>query len=230
MRFPSSRFVVVTGTDTGVGKTVTTAALAVTLESRGMRVAVVKPVQTGVDWDESGDIDEVVRLTGLTDVHEFTRRRAPLAPESAAMLQNAGLPTITELTGRIRALDADIVVIEGAGGLLVHMDLVGGTIFDLAIGLAAEVVVVGREGLGTLNHFALTVEHVRTARIEPRLVLGSCSPEPGLAERTNHNDLPRNTGLPIEGRLPEGASTLTREEFRNQAPAWFNFRWQLPPA
>ena len=222
MTFPSSRFIIVTGTDTGVGKTVTTAALAVALEARGMNVAVVKPVQTGVDWDESGDIDEVVRLTGITDVHEFTRRRAALAPESAAMLQNAGLPTIAELAARIHAINTDTVLIEGAGGLLVHIDLVGGTIFDLAIGLAAEVVVVGREGLGTLNHFALTVEHLRTAGIEPRLVLGSCSPDPGLAERTNHNDLPRNTGLPIEGRIPESAGTLTREEFRKQAPSWFS--------
>lgn len=227
MKFPASRFVVITGTDTGVGKTVTTAALAVTCESRGRSVAVVKPVQTGVDWHESGDIDEIVRLTGLTDVHEFTRRRAALAPESAAMLQNAGLPTIAELAARIRAIDADIVLIEGAGGLLVHIDLVGGTIFDLAIALGAEVVIVGREGLGTLNHFALTVEHLRTARIEPRLVLGSCSADPGLAERANHNDLPRNTGLPIEGRIPEVAGALTREEFRNQAPSWFTLQW--PP-
>jgi len=225
MKFPASRYVVITGTDTGVGKTVTTAALSVACEDRGLSVAVVKPVQTGVSWDEAGDIDEVVRLTGLTDVHEFTRRRAALAPESAAMLQNAGLPAIAELTARIRAIDADIILIEGAGGLLVHMDLVGGTIFDLAVDLAAEVVIVGREGLGTLNHFALTVEHLRTARIEPRLVFGSCSPEPNLAERTNHNDLPRNTGLPIEGRIPEGAGTLTREEFRNRAPDWFSFRW-----
>lgn len=225
MRFPASRFVIVTGTDTDVGKTVTTAALAVAFEARGMTVAVVKPVQTGVDWDESGDIDEVVRLTGLTDVHEFTRRRAPLSPESAAMLQNAGLPTIAELTDRIRAIEADLVLIEGAGGLLVHMDLIGGTIFDLAIALAAEVVIVGREGLGTLNHFALTVEHLRTARIEPRLVLGSCSPDPGLAERTNQDDLPRITGLPIAGRLPEGAGRLTREEFRDRAPTWFTFQW-----
>ncbi|MBC7594747.1 MAG: dethiobiotin synthase [Kineosporiaceae bacterium] len=225
MTFPTSRFVVITGTDTGVGKTVTTAALAVAFEALGRSVAVVKPVQTGVDWDESGDIDEIVRLTGLTDVHEFTRRRAALAPESAAMRQNAGLPTIAELTTRIRAIDADIVLIEGAGGLLVHIDLIGGTIFDLAIGLAAEVVIVGREGLGTLNHFALTVEHLRTARIEPRLVFGSCSPDPGLAERTNHNDLPRNTGLPIEACIPEGAGTLTREEFRNQAPSWFTPRF-----
>lgn len=222
MTFPSSRFVVVTGTDTGVGKTVTTAALAVALEGRGMTVAVVKPVQTGVDRDGTGDIDDIVRLTGVTDVHEFTRLLDPLAPESAALRENVVLPTVAELAKRIRVIDADVILVEGAGGLLVRMDLDGGTMLDLAVDLGADVVVVGREGLGTLNHTELTIDRLRVVGIEPHLVLGSCAADPGLAERVNHADLPRVTGLPIDGRIPEGAGDLTREEFRAGAPSWFS--------
>lgn len=227
MRFPHSRFIIITGTDTAVGKTVTTAALAVALEERGFKVAIVKPVQTGVAAHDFGDIDEVVRLSGNTFVHEFVRLEAALAPESAAMLELAELPTIAELATRIRQIDADAVLIEGAGGLLVRMDLEGGTMRDLAKALRAEVVVVGRESLGTLNHFQLTVDNLRTTvRLEPHVVIGSYAEEPGSAEQSNRVDLPRITGLPIEGCIPAGAGTLSREEFRIRAPGWFTFDWQ----
>ena len=224
MTFPRARFIIVTGTDTGVGKTVTTAALGVLLASRGMSVTVVKPVQTGTATGEPSDVEEINRLTGLTDVHEFRRLGNPLAPESAALLESVVLPTVAELTTRIRTIAADVVLIEGAGGLLVRMDLEGGTMLDVALSLSADVVVVGREGLGTLNHTELTVDRVRAVGIEPHLILGCCAADPGLAEKNNHADLPRITGLPIEGRIPEGAGSLSREEFRDQAPTWFSFR------
>lgn len=225
MTFPASRFIVITGTDTGVGKTVTTAALAVAFEARGLRVAVVKPVQTGIAVGEPSDIEEITRLTGLTEVQEHVRLGPPLGPVAAARLDQVRLPTVSEHIARVREIDADVVLVEGAGGLLVHLDEIDGTMFDLAMDLDAEVVVVGREGLGTLNHFTLTVEYLRTTGMEPHLVLGSCSPDPGLAERTNHIDLPRVTGLSVEGHIPAGAGALSREEFRAQSPAWFAFRW-----
>lgn len=221
MTFPRSRHVVVTGTDTGVGKTVVTAALAVALTARGQSVAVVKPVQTGVEVGDPGDIAEVVRLTGHSDVHELARLRLPLAPESAALAQDAELPTIAEIATRIASLDGDVVLVEGAGGLLVRMDLLGGTIVDLATVLDAEVVLVAREGLGTLNHVALSLARLQDAGIEARLVLGSCAARPGLAERTNHVDLPRLTGRPILGALPEGVGSMSRAEFRVSAAGWF---------
>ncbi|MFB9840307.1 AAA family ATPase, partial [Actinoallomurus acaciae] len=74
---------VVTGTDTGVGKTVTTAAVAALARARGSSVAVVKPAQTGVRPDMPGDLDEVRRLAGITDLHEFARYAAALAPAAA---------------------------------------------------------------------------------------------------------------------------------------------------
>lgn len=216
-----THFVAVTGTDTGVGKTITTAALAVALQSAGHSVAVVKPVQTGVVPGEPGDVADVVRLTGMSTVEEITRLLHPLAPESAARLEGVWLPTADELAARIRRTAADIVLVEGAGGLLVRLDVEGGTMIDLARALEAEVVVVAREGLGTLNHTGLTVDRLRAEGLTPRLVLGSCSPEPGLAERSNRADLPRLTGLPLDGLIPADAGALDRAEFCRQAPGWF---------
>ena len=216
-----SHYVVITGTDTEVGKTITTAALAVALQDAGFSVAVVKPVQTGVVAGEPGDVADVVRLTGLAAVAEITRLLNPLAPESAARLEGVWLPTVHEVATRIRRVEADIVLVEGAGGLLVRLDVEGGTVIDLAHELDAEVVVVTREGLGTLNHTGLTVDRLRAEGLVPRLVLGSCADDPGLAERSNRADLPRLTGLPIDGHIPAGAGSLDRTEFCRQAPGWF---------
>jgi len=223
MTFPSSRFVIVTGTDTGVGKTITTAALVVAFEERGMSVAVAKPLQTGITTGEPTDLEEITRLTGLTNVHEFVRLPQPLAPVAAARLDAVELPALGTCVQSLRGINTDIVLIEGAGGLLVHLDGDGHTLLDLALELEAEVIVVGREGLGTLNHFALTVEILRTASIEPHLVIGSCATEPDPAATANRVDLPRVTSLPVVGHLPERAGDLTREEFRGRAAGWFNF-------
>lgn len=221
MTFPTSRYVIVTGTDTGVGKTITTAALVVALEARGMSVAVVKPVQTGLATGEPTDVEEVTRLTGLTDVHQFVALDAPLAPSAAARFEQVELPWQEDWLPFIDELEADVVLIEGAGGLLVPLDGFGRTLVDLADTLDAEFVVVGRERLGALNHFALTVEHIREQGHDAHLVLGSCSPEPDPAAVANLIDLPLVTGLRIEGALPEGAGLLSRETFRTQAPSWF---------
>lgn len=81
----------ITGTDTGVGKTITTAALAVRAAGT---VAVVKPAQTGVGPDEPGDLDDVHRLTGLTKLHEGIRLRDPLAPTTAARREGLRCPRL----------------------------------------------------------------------------------------------------------------------------------------
>lgn len=216
-----SRYIVVTGTDTSVGKTVVTAALAVALEAEGHSVAVVKPAQTGVGPDEAGDIETIVALTGVTDVHELVRLELPLAPESAALAVGAWLPTVADHAEAIRRLSAEVVLIEGAGGLLVRLDLAGGTIRDLALALQAEVVLVAREGLGTLNHIALTVASLTEVGLTVEVVLGCCSSDPDLAERSNRTDIPRILGRPLMGRLPNGAGALGRDEFRAQALRWF---------
>ncbi|WP_220454081.1 dethiobiotin synthase [Nocardioides immobilis] len=222
------RVVVVSGTNTGVGKTIATAALAATATGD---VVVVKPVQTGVAVDPYRDAEVVARLTGRA-VEEYAALDDPLAPDTAARRQGVEIPPVSDYVARILALAAQhgTVVVEGAGGLLVRLDTDGGTLLDLATGLAEtlpadirlEVVVVCSAGLGTLNHTELTVGALRARGLEPAgLVIGSWPVEPGLAETCNLDDLPRVTGLPVLAVLPEGAGALALEEFLAEAPGWF---------
>ncbi|WP_028652392.1 dethiobiotin synthase [Nocardioides halotolerans] len=210
---------VVTGTSTGVGKTVATAALAVT--SPGS-VLVVKPVQTGAR-DGDSDAREVGRLAGV-DTVEWTVLDEPLAPDTAARRQGVEIPLVASYAARLRGLLQDSVLVEGAGGLLVRLDAAGGTLLDLAsdLGTVAEidVVVVVAAGLGTLNHTELTVDALRARGLAVRgLVVGSWPAEPGLAERCNLEDLARVA--PVLAVIPEGAGALSREEFVAAAPGWF---------
>lgn len=222
------RVIVVTGTSTGVGKTIATAALAATAAGR---VMVVKPVQTGTADDPERDVAVVERLTGRPAL-ELTALDEPLAPDTAARRQGVRIPSVADYVERVDALtrDHDTVVVEGAGGLLVRLDADGGTLLDLAEALAGslpdvvrlDVVVVCAAGLGTLNHTELTVGAIRARGLEPAgLVIGSWPDRPGLAETCNEHDLPRVTGLPVLAVLPEGAGTLDRGAFLAAAPGWF---------
>lgn len=223
--------VIVTGTGTEIGKTVATAALAVTLRGNGLRVVVVKLVQTGVGEGEPGDVDEVRRLAGepLTTA-EWARLPDPLAPASAARLSGMPLPTIAEHARRIADLagEVDIVLVEGSGGLLVQLDTRGGTLADLAVGLRYKgigtgVFLVAAAGLGTLNATALTAEAL-TTRSVPLLgvIIGSWPTDPGLAEQTNLQDLPTAAGARLRGTIPAGAGALSTEEFVAAAPTWLD--------
>ena len=220
------RVVIVTGTDTEVGKTVVTAALAATIRCH-RKVAVFKPTQTGVGADDAGDADEVRRLSGIESVHEGVRLRDPLAPTTAARREGVALPTVAEhaaTTGELAATH-DLVLVEGAGGLLVGLDGDGSGLSELASALEVPFgfVVVARAGLGTLNHAGLTVEALRR-RAHPvlGLVIGSVPKTPGLAEQTNLADLEAVTGVPLIGGVPAGAGSMLPAEFRSAAPSWFS--------
>jgi dethiobiotin synthetase len=223
----TGRVVVVTGTSTGVGKTVTTAALAVRAAAAGEKVVVVKPVQTGATAEDPGDAEVVHRLSGCA-VQELTALDEALAPETAARRAAVQIPPVSEHADRVRVLAEfhDVVLVEGAGGLLVRLDAEGGTLLDLAAELAeslpVEVVVVAAAALGTLNHTELTVAALRARGIEPSgLVIGSWPAEPGLAEKCNVDDLPRVTGLPLLAVIPEGSGRLDQQQFRTAATGWF---------
>jgi dethiobiotin synthetase len=223
--------VLVTGTGTDVGKTVVTAALAAVVRARGSDVAVVKPAQTGLAPGEPGDVDEVRRLVGDEVVtHELVRLRDPLSPEAAARREGVRIPPVAQHAKRIGeiAAESEVVFVEGAGGLLVRLDERGGTLADLGTGLRYKgvgcgVVLVASAGLGTLNTAALTAEAL-AARSLPLLgvVIGSWPADPGLAEESNLVDLPRVTGAPLWGRIPQGSGALSRAAFLAGVPAWFD--------
>ncbi|MFF9320529.1 dethiobiotin synthase [Streptomyces sp. NPDC014735] len=213
---------VVSGTDTEIGKTVVTAAVAATWRDR--RVAVLKPAQTGLAPGEPGDVAEVARLAGghVTAV-ELARFPEPLAPATAA--RRAGLPPvrpyeIAEAAEKL-ATEHDVVLIEGAGGLLVRFDDTGSTLADAARLLSAPVLVVARAGLGTLNATALTSEALRARELECLgVVVGSMPAEPDLAARCNVADLPVAAGAPLLGAVPAGAGALAPADFRAAAGGW----------
>ena len=217
---------IVTGTGTAVGKTVTTAALAALARARGERVAVVKPAQTGELAGEPpgapGDLATVAALTGLTDLHEFARYPDPLSPEAAARASGQPPLDLRRAADRIAALagDRDQVLVEGAGGLLVRYDPAGSTIADLAAMLDAPVLVVAEAGLGTLNHTALTLEALAARKLTCAGVVIGCWPaEPGLAELCNLEDLETLAGQPVAGILPAGVGGLPPAAFTEVAAA-----------
>ncbi|WP_086829574.1 dethiobiotin synthase [Allokutzneria sp. NRRL B-24872] len=213
---------VITGTGTEVGKTVATAAVAALAKDAGKRVAVVKPAQTGVKPGEPGDVDEVVRLAGALTARELVRYDDPLSPEAAARL--AGQPPVSpsQAAEAVTELveDHDVVLVEGAGGLLVRFDHTGGTLADLAWTLRAPVLLVAAAGLGTLNTTALTAEALRHRGIECLGVLvGSWPTSPDLATRSNLLDLPVAARAPLLGVLPAGIAQHDRAGFLRVARA-----------
>ncbi len=227
----------VTGTGTGVGKTVVTAAVAALAAAAGQRVAVVKPAQTGVAAGEESDARVVARLTGLGDVHELVRYPDPLAPATAACRAGVAPLSAAAMTARIRSLAArrDLVLVEGAGGLLVRLDAEGSTIADVAAGLGAQLLVVAAAGLGTLNATALTCEAIAARGLAAAgVVIGSWPASPDLAARTNLEDLPAYAGCPLLGALPESMGARSRAEFlalaRDSLAPQLGGRWTGLPA
>lgn len=213
----------VTGTGTGVGKTVAVAALAVLALARGQRCTVVKPAQTGVPDDAPGDLADVVRLAGeQVRTVELVRYPDPLSPAAAA--RRSGRPPLDPALCAQAVLTAgeesDLVLVEGAGGLLVRYDDDGFTMAELARTLHLQVVVVVEAGLGTLNATALTLEAMAHRGLDlAGLVVGAWPDQPGLAERSNVSDLEMLAARPLLGALAAGAGSLTGRDFLTAARA-----------
>ena len=152
--------VFITGTDTGVGKTVVAAALIRSLLELGVDVGVMKPVETGGGGD-SGVLQEAASSRDSIDVVSPYRLRHTLAPMVAAELERVTI----ELSKILDCYDLlsschEVVVVEGAGGVAVPITR-GVWVSDLIAALGTPCVVVGRAGLGTINHTVLTIEHLQ---------------------------------------------------------------------
>ena len=167
----------------------------------------------------------MTRLAGVTDVSDGVRLLRAMAPVPAAAAEGATLPTVAEHVARVRALAAghDLVLVEGAGGLLVALDDAGATLAELAAALpGAAVVVVCRSGLGTLNHTTLTLEALeRRGTPAAGTVIGSWPAVASEVETSNRWHLasladpaarrrPRRRGGSSARRLPRRGPGLVR--------------------
>ncbi|MEZ0366412.1 dethiobiotin synthase [Mycobacterium sp. pUA109] len=216
---------VVTGTGTGVGKTIATAALASCARQAGLDVAVCKPVQTGTA-DGDDDLAEVARIAGVTELVGVARYPQPMAPVAAADQVGASLPTGAEVRRVITELDRPgrLTLVEGAGGLLVELADDGVTLRDLAVDLAAPVLVVTTAELGTLNHTALTLEALAARRLRcAGVVLGSWPAHPDAVHTSNRDALARLA--PLRALLPAGAGALNATQFTAVSADAFDHSW-----
>ncbi len=209
--------IAVTGTNTDVGKTIATAAFASALTRCGVEVVAAKPIQTGEAPGE-GDASAVAKLAGI-ETFERWRYPEPLAPNLSARRAGLATPPLAEVADWVRSLDAPgrVVLVEGAGGLLVRLadDY---TLVDLALACSAPLIVVTSLGLGSLNLAELTCVQARQCGLEVLgLIGGSLEANPDLATRLNLEELPVVTGAPYWGSLPAGAGALNRAEFAAMA-------------
>jgi dethiobiotin synthetase len=217
------RGVFVTGTDTGVGKSVVAASVCAALAARGERVAAFKPVVTGLD-DGPGEFGHDHELLAAVanagqapdDVAPY-RFGPPLSPHFAAELAGERIEP-AQLLEAARAYQ--LLVCEGVGGLLVPITT-GYLVRDLAIDLGLPVVVVARTGLGTINHTLLTVEAARTAGLHVAGVVMTPWPdEPAEIERSNRETIARLGAVSVSGlpptdreRLAEAGASLPLDDW-----------------
>ena len=214
--------VVITGTDTDVGKTIATAAIAAAAQASGLRVAVIKPGQTGVATGAPTDIDVINRLAAPDTVRTLAEYPEPMSPLAAATIAELPPLELYEVVDAIRteADKHDLVLVEGAGGLLVPMGVrpsgAPWTVADLATTLGVGTLVVARAGLGTLNHTALTLEALNRRGVPAGVIIGAWPADPQLVHWSNLSELFPH----LVGALPEGAGQMDPGVFRRSAPGW----------
>jgi dethiobiotin synthetase len=218
-----ARSLLITGTDTGIGKTTVASAIAAALRHRGLDVGVIKPVETGCEAAMDGSLvpDDALQLrwaAGREDPIERIcpfRLRAPLAPAVAAAREGVALE-LSVVADKVRAAAAacELLLVEGAGGLLVPLSGTA-TYADLARACDLRLLVVVGNRLGGLNHARLTLDWARAARLDVAgYVLNSLQAEADLAARTNVEVLRELCGPPL-GVFPYvaalGRSSADRE-------------------
>jgi dethiobiotin synthetase len=197
----------VTGTDSGVGKTVLAASIVASLRGRGAPVRAFKPVITGLDdppdpgWPPDHEL--LARAAGhRPDDVALVGYGPPVSPHLAARLAARPIDR-SAVVGSLRAALAggDPVVVEGVGGLLVPL-ADGYDVRGLAHELALPIVIAARPGLGTINHTLLTLEAARHASLDVvGVVLTPWPPEPTEVERSNRETI-RRLGSVLVSTLP----------------------------
>ncbi len=197
-----TKIIFITATDTGVGKTVATAVLGVLLQSQGFRVGVLKPVQCS--GDDAAFLKRILKVADPLAVINPIYAPEALSPHLA--LKRAGLTfDLKKIKQSLLIMRRcyDVVLIEGAGGLMVPLRP-NYYVADLIGELKAEVVIVSRLGLGTINHTLLTINEAKARKIKIKGVLFSDS-RPGkktLPEQTNPQEIAKLSKIKVLGTIP----------------------------
>jgi len=206
----SAKGIFITGTDTGVGKTIASAAIAMLLRRMGHTVGVMKPVTSGCIERDGHLVSEDAELlcfaagTAVTPDCAPYLLKAPVAPSIAASLEGVKIDFEVIRAAYLRLAEShEFVIVEGAGGLMVP--LAGGLLIsDLASHLGLPVVVVARPGLGTINHTLLTTFTGRTMGLVVKGVIVNRYPElPGQAEAYAPHLIASLSGTQLLGVFPE---------------------------
>jgi dethiobiotin synthetase len=188
----------VTGTDTGVGKTVVAAAIIAALRQQGVAVRAIKPLITGLDdppdpeWPPDHKLLACASGQDPADVI-LAGYGPPVSPHLAAELAGEPPPTLERLAEGVRAAGRDgaFTVVEGVGGLLVPLGP-GGDVRDLAGALGLPLIIAARPGLGTINHTLLTLEAARAAGLAVvGVVITPWPSDPSVMERSNRETIAR---------------------------------------
>jgi dethiobiotin synthetase len=227
----------VTGTDTGVGKTILSASLLAAMAATGERVHAHKPVVTGLDDDQPGaqpswPADHVLlaAVSGMAPEDVSPLRFGPAAsPHLAARLERRRIDPEQLVESARSSLEEGTVVIEGVGGLLVPLSD-GFSVCDLAQELELPVLIAARPGLGTINHTLLTLAVARAAGLDVCAVVLTPWPDsPGELERSNRETIARlgevmvETLTEISGpdatELARAGSALPWRDWLKPAPA-----------
>jgi len=200
----------ITGTDTGVGKTFFSAALARLLKNRGVNVGVMKPVTSGCVIENGKLTSEDAELLAYGAGVEVTKNVAPyllkepLAPSEAAKIDGIKIK-FAEIEERFQNLlkEHQFLIVEGAGGLMVPLN--GGLITaDLINHLKLPLLVISRPNLGTINHTSLTCFTAKQLGIDVRGVIINGFPEkPDLAEKSAPHLIASLSGVPLLATTPK---------------------------
>lgn len=197
----------ITGTDTGVGKTVITAALAGALKDQGWDVGVMKPVQSGLVEGMDSDADLLIRAAAVSDPRDQIvpySFQAAFAPMVAAELEGKQVQQqVITRAYRELALKHRLMLVEGAGGLMVPLagDLL---VANLIRELNLPLLIVARPNLGTINHTLLTVLAAKSMgmTVAGVIINGYNSKQAGVAEKTAPEIITRFSGVPVLGIIP----------------------------
>lgn len=205
-----SEGIFITGTDTGVGKTIVTAAVAWNMKQAGRSVGIMKPIQTGTVVSGPTDIEFIQDLIGEDHSVDYSCPYTfadPVAPLVASMLSDERID-IKRIRDSFKKLkeNNDTVLVEGAGGILVPI-LEDYFMSDLALELDLPILIVSRPNIGTLNHTLLTLEYAKKKGLEVAGIVISNFPwDPGIPEQTNPELILSMTGVNILGVLPHDNS------------------------